>query len=155
MNNKMTDSTTEEEKQIQVCTDTISFKYNGKRFPPQSARVPPSQRLTVVFGIDNAFTNEDPTKSNKFTKDVINKMKEAIGLFEDSEPNWTTLRGRALDYFADYMRGKDTSICLAELVQYVTLKLSFSYLFDGVNEALNSENSLEDIVYIGAEINKL
>jgi hypothetical protein len=93
----MTDSTTEEEKRIQVCTDAISFKYNGKKYPPQSGRVPPNQRLTVVFGIDNAFTNEDATKSNKFTKDAINKMKEAIGLSEDSEPNWTTLRGRALD----------------------------------------------------------
>lgn len=47
------------------------------------------------------------------------------------------------------------TVKLAELTQYITLKMSLCYLFDGAEEALKNDSQFSDIIYIGQRINQL
>ncbi|KAE8829706.1 hypothetical protein HRS9122_09521 [Pyrenophora teres f. teres] len=145
----------EQLKNAKECANTIRFKTeDGKVHPNQLARVMPNQKLKDIFGIENAFTS----LSNKrpFVAKAENLMLEAMNCQKDTPDDWTNLRHGALTYFDEYMNSNGVhSFKLAELTQYLTLKISLRYLFDGAHEALKSDTHFQDVIYIGKRINEL
>ena len=107
-------------------------------------------RLVDVFGISNAFTIMHP---GLFSNDATKKMRAPCKMEGNSNGDWTDLRTHAMECLTEYLARKSDreSIYLAELVQFITLKLSLSYLFD----ASKSKDIFHDIVLIGHEINTL
>lgn len=142
--------------QAKDCLNTIIFKPGGNSYyDPIGARTKPNQRLVEVFGISNAFTDMQPP--GDFSNTATKKMQAACKIEGDSNGDWTELRTHAMEYLAEYLARKSDreSIYLAELVQFITLKLSLSYLFDEANTAFKSKDIFHDIVLIGREINTL
>lgn len=156
-----TKDVTEHEKEQQLtqarnCLNIIIFKPNGQKYHnAREARANPNRRLVEVFGVDNVFTSTKPTK---FSVETIKKMKAACNITKnDKKGDWSSLRTRALQYHGEYMERveKHGSINLADMVRYLTLKLSLSYLFDGAAAAFKSQDTFKDIKSIGFQINKL
>ncbi|KAG9202521.1 hypothetical protein G6514_004259 [Epicoccum nigrum] len=155
-----TNDLTQEERdslmaQAKHCLNIINYKPDGERYSDHNgARTNPNQRLVEAFGIHNAFTHVDFNFSNNATK----KMRAAckIEIKQDSG-DWTDLRKRAKEYLIEYLERKSDSksIYLAELVQFITLKLSLSYLFDDADAAAENKDVFKDVVLIGREINNL
>jgi len=84
-------------------------------------------------------------------------MKAAIEL-DDGYPdgNWTELKRLAIASFEEYLEQAQETPTLnaAELVQFITLRVSLAYLFDKAEEAM-ANNGFENVRYIGRRINKL
>jgi len=142
---------------IKISQDIIKFMVNGKSYHDhQAARADRNQKLKTVFGIDNAFTTHDRDVKKDFSTNSTNLMQKAVGLEKNPEEDWTALRARAVSYFWEYMnRSPDsTSLKLAEMVQFITLKTSLYYLFPE-SDGYDSDGAFDDIVYIGDRINKL
>jgi hypothetical protein len=117
----------------------------------------PNQGLREIFGIDNGFTNPDRPSKMGFTQKAEKLMLAAMTV-NDNNPDGdrVDLRRRALTFFDEYMRLNSTpTVKLAELTQYITLKMSLCYLFDGAHEALKSDSHFGDVIYIGQRINQL
>lgn len=158
-----TDDLTDQERDILLaqakdCLDTIMFKPGGggERYTdPKGARTKPNQRLVEVFGISNAFTDIQPP--GDFSNTAAKKMKAACKIEGGSNGEWTDLRVHAMEYLTEYLDRKSDNkfIHLAELVQFITLKLSLSYLFGDADAASKSRDIFDDIVLIGREINTL
>jgi hypothetical protein len=130
---------------------------NGKKYPNQQhARAEPNQRLVEVFGIDNGFTNPDSGSRTRFKDKAELLMQKAMNMngSEDID-DWTGLRLQAITYCHEYMeRAGSTSVKLAELTQYIVLKQSLCYLFDGADEAIEaSDTQFSDITYIARRVN--
>lgn len=155
-----TNDLTDQEQEILLakakeCYDIIGYQHNGKPYSdPRGARTKPNQRLVEVFGISNAFTNMHP---GPFSIDATKKMRAACKIEGNSNGDWTDLRTHAMEYLTEYLARKSDReyIYLAELVQFITLKLSLFYLFDDANTASKSNDIFHDIVLIGREINTL
>lgn len=141
---------------VEECTNVILFSWNGSRYRHcNAARAKPNRRLERVFGIDNSFTSTDQLWRSKFIRGAVSKMKAAIKL-ESGYPagNWQDLRGLAIASFEEYMKHAGATLCVAELVQYVTLKVSLAYLFDDAEQAM-ANGGFENVKYIGKRINEL
>ncbi|KAF9691396.1 hypothetical protein EKO04_010684 [Ascochyta lentis] len=156
-----THETREQEREKELakardCLNIIQFKPDNHPYhSPREARAKPNHRLVEVFGIKNIFTDAGCTG---FSVNTIRKMKAACKMTSRLDAgDWTDLRTRAIDYFADYIqrKGQLESINLAGLVQFVTLKLSLSYLFDDAEAAFKTHDTFDDITYIGQQINEL
>jgi hypothetical protein len=108
--------------------------------------------------MDNGFTNPDSGVKTRFLNKAELLMQKAMkmNVSEDID-DWTDLRLQAITYCHDYMeRAGSTSIKLAELTQYIVLKQSLCYLFDGADEAMKaSDTQFSDITYIARRINEL
>ncbi|KAF2621924.1 hypothetical protein BU25DRAFT_435148 [Macroventuria anomochaeta] len=145
--------------QVQECLDIITYKHNGQKYLNRlGARAKPNQRLAEVFGIKNAFTNENPKNHGDFSKETTKRMKDACKMiFKDDKGDWTDLQERAVEYWKEYMQraGGHGSINLAELAQFITLKLSLLYLFADAEIASKTKDIFEDIKFIGHRINDL
>ncbi|KAF1351463.1 hypothetical protein EJ07DRAFT_169016 [Lizonia empirigonia] len=76
--------------------------------------------------------------------------------FRDDE-DWLDLRNQAIVFFDEYMKESDTEpIKLTELTQFIVLKQSLCYLFEGAQEALEtSKTQFDDVKFIGRRINEL
>ena len=156
-----TDDLTDQEREslladAKECYDIISNRHNGKSYSdPRGARTKPNQRLVEVFGISNAFTDRNCPKD--FSDNATERMRAACKIEDKSYGEWTDLRTHAVEYLTEYLNRKSggESIHLAELVQFITLKLSLSYLFENANAAFESKEIFKDIVFIGSEINIL
>jgi len=149
----------EQSRKAEECAKRIKFvKKDGTKCPNrQYARAMPNQGLAEMFGIQNVFTNLNTTSKSGFIKKAEELMLAAMNV-NDNNPNgdWVDLRRRALTSFDEYMSVKGTrTIKLAELTQYITLRTSLCYLFDGADEALNNDSQFSDIIYIGQRINQL
>jgi hypothetical protein len=155
-----TNDLTDQEREILLakakdCLDIIDYQHNGTPYNDRKgARTKPNQRLVEAFGISNAFTNVRP---GPFSNNATKKMKAACKIEDGSNGEWTDLRTHAMGYLTEYLYRKSDSksIYLAELVQFITLKLSLSYLFDNADAAFKSKDIFKDIVLIGREINTL
>lgn len=147
-------------QKVKTCTDIIRFHPNGQKYHDfDSARAAPNQRLVRVFGIDNSFTSTDSPWRSIFIRSTVSKMKAAIKLGESGCPpggsgNWSHMRELAMASFGEYMSHAGETVYVAELVQFVTLKVSLVYLFDGAEEAM-AENGFANVKYIGKRINEL
>jgi hypothetical protein len=110
----------------------------------------PNQELRKIFGIDNGFTNPDKPSKTGFTQKAEKVMLAAMIVnYNNPDGDWVDLRRHALTYFDEYMRLNGTrTVKLAELTQYITLKMSLCYLFDGAHEALKSDSQFDDVIYI-------
>ncbi|KAF1833953.1 hypothetical protein BDW02DRAFT_569485 [Decorospora gaudefroyi] len=152
-------SHTEELNKARNCAQIIQFAPNGKKYSnTQQARVEPNKRLKDVFGIDNVFTNETSVRKMEFLKEVECLMLNAMKMTDHTKDgNWGNLSHQAIAFLDDYMKRADTgSLDLAELTQYIVLKQSLCYLFEGTDEVLKkSDTQFEDITYIGRRINEL
>ncbi|KNG45995.1 cytochrome p450 [Stemphylium lycopersici] len=148
----------EEMKKAQECAQIIKFQPDGKKVSNlQQARTEPNERLKRVFGIDNIFTNAIDSK-RPFIDMVEKLMWRAMkteGRTEDGD--WSDLCHQATTFFKEYLERPETdTIRLAGLTQYMVLKLSLCYLFEGASEALaTSETHFDDTKYIGRRINEL
>lgn len=142
------------------CANIIKFQTDGDdiKYPnQQQARAEPNARLIRVFGIDNAFTNATENKTN-FVKMTQNLMWKAMKMKDQKDDdNWVDLCQQATMFFEEYQKNSSThTIQIAELTQYVVLKLSLCYLFDDAREALAANQAqFDDIKYIGQRINEL
>lgn len=105
-----------------------------------------------VFGINNIFTDDDAdaTWRKTFKNATITKMNTAA-----PDGDWTKLRKAALEYVDEYLSTKGSDAKLAELVQFVTLKVSLRYLFKDAKAAMKRDGSFNNIVYIAKRINEL
>ncbi|KAF1920094.1 hypothetical protein BDU57DRAFT_543870 [Ampelomyces quisqualis] len=146
-------------KNAKECANRIKFqREDGTPYPRrQHARAMPNQRLKKIFGIDNGFTNLDKSSKMGFTQKAEKLMLAAMNVNDDNpDGDWVDLRRRALTYFDEYMRLNGTkTFKLAELTQYITLKMSLCYLFDDAHEALKSDSQFDDVRYISQRINQL
>jgi hypothetical protein len=108
--------------------------------------------------MDNGFTNPDSGVKTRFLNKAELLMQKAMkmNVSEDID-DWTDLRLQAITYCHDYMeRAGSTSVKLAELTQYIVLKQSLCYLFDGADEAMKaSDTQFSNITYIARRINEL
>lgn len=152
---------TQEERQrelalVKECLDIITYRHDGESYPRRKeARVNPNHRLVEVFGIKNVFTDMEPGGFNRIT---IEKMRDACKMTKGNDKgDWTDLRKRAIRCFDEYMDRKAYvgSVNLAELTQFVTLKLSLCYLFNDAETALSHKDTFDDVVYVGHRINYL
>ncbi|KAF1976689.1 hypothetical protein BU23DRAFT_528435 [Bimuria novae-zelandiae CBS 107.79] len=142
--------------EAQECLHIITFQPGGGKYAKRKeARTKPNQRLVDVFGIRNVFT--DATQDSTFSKSTIDRMKAICNMADHPEGDWTGLRERALRYFEEYMQSEkvDTHINLAELTQFITLKISLSYLFKHAESAFNLPATFDDIAYTARRINEL
>lgn len=145
-------------QKVEECTNIILFKPNGQRYHDfNSARAEPNQRLVRVFGINNSFTSIDQAWRSKFIRGAISKMKAATNLESGHRGgNWVTIRRSAISSFEEYTEHAGNMLYIAELVQFVTLKVSLSYLFDEAEDAMEmASGSFENVKYIGKRINEL
>jgi hypothetical protein len=147
----------EQSKRAKECANRIRFqREDGTPYlKRQHARAMPNQGLREIFGIDNGFTNPDRSSKMVFTQKAEKLMLAAMNV-NDNNPDgdWVDLRRRALTFFDEYMHLNSTrTVKLAELTQYITLKMSLCYLFDGAHEALKSDSQFGDVIYIGQRIN--
>ncbi len=121
-----------------------------------SARTIPNERLKITFGIDNAFTTDDQSNATMFINEAKTKLQKAVRLPAvkpaDAEAHWQPLIGHMRDAFALGLSENPDSVNLATLVQFVTLKVSLLYLFDG--NAINADNN-RDITFVAERINHL
>ncbi|KAH6638975.1 hypothetical protein C7974DRAFT_448771 [Boeremia exigua] len=142
--------------QAQECLDIIEFKQSGQIYHNrQGARVKPNHRLVEVFGIKNVFTDEHP---GGFSRETTSKIRAACKMrASDDKGSWTNLRKRSIECFDEYIKhvGQHGTINIAELAQFVTLKLSLSYLFADAEIAFKTADTFDDITFIGHQINKL
>jgi hypothetical protein len=157
-----TNDLTDQEREILLakakdCLDIITFKPNGTDCPDhKKARANPNRRLISVFGIKNVFTDEEDP--GQFSRMTTKKMRAACKMETRHDyGDWTELRERAMGYLTDYLirKSDSKSICLAELVQFITLKVSLSYLFDDADAASKGKDIFDDVVLIGHQINYL
>ncbi|KAF2657163.1 hypothetical protein K491DRAFT_655329 [Lophiostoma macrostomum CBS 122681] len=120
------------------------------------ARAEPNKRLIEFFGIDNVFTNtDDHAYRRKFVSMTIDKMRMATrSTKKGAGEDWTGLRGDALTHVDEYLRLHTTKVNLAELVQFVTLKISLEYLFEHAKVAM-TRRLPQDVTYFGRRINEL
>ncbi|KAL1799446.1 hypothetical protein ACET3X_003483 [Alternaria dauci] len=144
------------------CDEIIRFKPHGAESSyhnHQSARAEPNGRLKQVFGIDNGFTNPNPASQKPFIRKAENLMLRAMNMkSSDSmeDEDWSSLRSQAINFFEEYMNRKsDETVNLAELTQYIVLRQSLCYLFEGAAYALRNEDVFDDITFIGRRINEL
>ncbi|KAI0569269.1 hypothetical protein PtrSN002B_011871, partial [Pyrenophora tritici-repentis] len=136
------------------------FKHagNDSNYPNhQQARADPNQKLKEVFGIDNIFTNK--TDKKKYFVEKVEKLMwkamKANGFRDDGD--WRDLRNQAIVFFDEYMKESGTELIkLAELTQFIVLKQSLCYLFEGAQEALErSKTQFDDVKFICRRINEL
>jgi hypothetical protein len=125
------------------------------------ARAEPNQRLVGSFGIDNVFTDtdHDSVYRTKFVGTTILKMKAATQSTEKGAvEDWRELRSAVLAHVEEYLRHHPGEVNLAELIQFVTLKISLEYLFEDAKSAMarrSTDHVLTDITYIARRINQL
>ncbi|KAJ8117458.1 hypothetical protein OPT61_g1350 [Boeremia exigua] len=145
--------------QVQECLNIITFMHGGEKYPNRlEARARPNKRLVGVFGILNVFTDDRSENHGDFSKETTKRMREACKMSsKHDEGDWTDLQKLAIEYSEEYMHreGGKGSINLAELVQFITLKLSLSYLFTDAKIAFRTKNAFDDITFIGHRINAL
>ncbi|KAF2442388.1 hypothetical protein P171DRAFT_497202 [Karstenula rhodostoma CBS 690.94] len=154
-------------KKVHDYMSIIQFTPNGTKYHnAQAARADPNQRLTTVFGIDNAFTTYDKNAASDFrrkatvlmnlaTKSATLDARGNVKKGDYPSGDWSDLRAWAVEYCKEYKtRLPDRKrVKLAQMVQFVTLKVSLRYLFP--EHALKRGDSFEDIVMIGRRINEL
>ncbi|KAF2704111.1 hypothetical protein K504DRAFT_335966, partial [Pleomassaria siparia CBS 279.74] len=141
---------------VEECKNIIQFKPNRQKYHDfNSARAEPNQRLVKVFGIDNSFTSTDRGRRSEFIRGTISKMK-AVTELERGCPggNWQNMRRLAISSFEEYLKQAGETMHVAELVQFVTLKVSLCYLFDDAEHA-TADGGFENVKYIGKKINEL
>ncbi|KAI1679456.1 hypothetical protein KJE20_11638 [Pyrenophora tritici-repentis] len=115
------------------------------------------EKLKEVFGIDNIFTNK--TDKKKYFVEKVEKLMwkamKANGFRDDGD--WRDLRNQAIVFFDEYMKESGTELIkLAELTQFIVLKQSLCYLFEGAQEALErSKTQFDDVKFICRRINEL
>ena len=150
------EQTQQQLERAKECFNIITFRPGRQQYHDcKAARVKPNGRLVEVFGISNVFTNQS---AEGFSKTTTRKMKAACKMESHDDPgDWTELRTCAIECFNEYLQrmGQDSPINLAELVQFVTLKVSLFYLFDNVRAASTTSDTFEDIRLIGRQINDL
>ncbi|KAF1962595.1 hypothetical protein CC80DRAFT_370653, partial [Byssothecium circinans] len=141
------------------CTNIIKFTPDGRKYHDFNAsRSEPNQRLAEVFGIDNAFTSVDKTLRTQFIRTTVSKIRAATNIQErdgTSKGDWRYLRQSAIDSCNEFLSCSSHQMNLAELVQFVTLKVSLTYLFNDATEAMKRKDCFEHIKYIGRRINEL
>ncbi|KAF2750598.1 hypothetical protein M011DRAFT_464397 [Sporormia fimetaria CBS 119925] len=123
----------------------------------KTGRSEANSRLVQTFGVDNIFTNTDDQQyKTQFKKDAIQKMRVA------KLPELIRAARDARDEFICYHHMKENEIGmtagtvkLAELTEFVTLKVSLVYLFPGSAPGWNGPRSFENIALIGQRINEL
>jgi hypothetical protein len=130
---------------------------------PLLARSKANARLINAFGIKNIFTTEDKIYAAKFRTQSIEKLRNAINLTPNTgnSGNWVPLRDTIRYVVKNNSLINKDIINLAELVQFVTLKVSLEYLFNSrVATTLPGEqtpvpNEEESIIYVATTINIL
>jgi hypothetical protein len=125
--------------------------------PKPKARALANRRLVRVFGIDNVFTSEnDAGYRNRFKEESERKMRAAIKMETENDPDdWESLRRSAMVYVYTYLERQGDTVDVAELVQFVTLKISLKYLFPDAEAGWNAPQSFDHIKLIGRRINEL
>lgn len=129
----------------------------GQPLPNRNeARTVPNQRLKTTFGIDNIFTTEDTEWASKFRKLAIDTLRKAVRMdsaSQDEKPDWSLLVRNMKSAVQQHLQAEGDSVNLAKLVQFVTLKISISYLFDVPEQVLS--NNKDAIMSIANRINEL
>ena len=148
----------EEMKSAEECARIIKFQRGGKKvLNSQQARTEPNERLKKVFGIDNIVTNATDPKRPFI--DMVEKLMWRAMKMEGrtDDRDWADLCRQATTFFEEHLEKSEAdTIRLTELTQYIVLKLSLCYLFEGALEALaTSETHFDDVKYIGRRINEL
>ncbi len=165
-NKKSSRSRASSSKQIidpRIHLDIIKFKPVGgvktKITNQQLMRALPNQRLRVVFGIDNAFTTEDEHAHNGFVAAATRKMQDAIHRQRRSlsaaDGDWTELREVARAAVIEMLSLGQEKLRLVDLVRVVTLKVVLRFLFHASDDAINSSESIGQLILIGQSINDL
>lgn len=127
------------------------------------ARTLPNARLQAVFGVNNAFTTQDIKTANTFKHTARKKLRSAVKinkqvrengtlLMEDMDARWEDMVASIRIFVQEEVVGANEIINLAELVQFITLKISLMYLFNPGEVALNDR---EAIKYVAKTINIL
>lgn len=115
------------------------------------ARAPPNQRLVLAFGIDNAFTTTDKNRHSEFKNEARKKVdvddQAWIGMRKDAE--------RFADARLEYHYRAGNKLVLAELVQFLTLKMSIMFLFNPGNDTFDGYESTMAMTIIAQEINRI
>ncbi|KAF2808208.1 uncharacterized protein BDZ99DRAFT_390957 [Mytilinidion resinicola] len=95
---------------------------HGLRNALQS-RALPNQRLTVAFGVDNAFTTTSIENRNMFRNQSTSLLRQPF-----SNSGWIKLHHGLRSMVKDALT--DKSILLVPLVQSLTLRITLAVLFD-------------------------
>ncbi|KAJ9659697.1 hypothetical protein H2198_002944 [Neophaeococcomyces mojaviensis] len=144
----------EQIKIIQRYDPKTGVKCGGKNF--LLARTLPNARLKTVFGIDNAFTTDSSARSNGFVKDARHQLQTSIGIKDQGvnmvEGKWSDIINFTRSTIAKELPLRGEIINLADLIQFVTLKISLKFLFDAAEDKLEKR---EGISYLAKTINIL
>ena len=132
-------------REVVDCANIIRFRYDGQKYHDfNAARADPNQRLVEVFGINNSFTSTDRVVRGEFIRATASKMRAATKM-ENRQPkgNWDVLRESACA-FQEHLEQAEETVDATRLVQFVTLKVVISYLFNSAREVIK-DNSFKSI----------
>jgi len=145
---------------IKVQQDIIQFAYTEKKKNLSTeekrekllARAMPNQGLKHTFGAHNAFTTYDAKIADEFKALARTKLQKALGLKSTNQDgDWTSLIGYMRSTLENELSRSDEVVNLAELIQFLTLKISLLYLF-GQRSGLENR---EAVKYVAKTINIL
>jgi hypothetical protein len=143
--------------QIEYHRDIVVFHPDGQKYHDfKEAGVVPNQHPVEVFGIKKVFTDANKD-SSKLSRTTNKKMRVACNIDRYPAGDWTGIRRQAFRFFDDYMERTEEykSINFAELVHFITSKVSITYLFDNAETVFESQDAFEDIKLIDHRINEL
>ena len=116
------------------------------------SRAMPNQGLKHTFGAHNAFTTYELKIADKFNALARMKLQKALSLKSTNQDgDWTSLIGYMRSALDDELSRSDEVVNLAELIQFLTLKISLLYLF-GQRPGLENR---EAVKYVAKTINIL
>ena len=125
----------------------------------QATRARPNNRISTVFGLDNAFTTRSLHIHAEFLNEAKRKMQNAILLdgknWKEKDGDWCNIRDLARYSVGQILSQPEKKLRIVDLVRVITLKVSLRLLFNASDNAINSEGSMEHLILIGQRINDL
>ncbi|PLB36138.1 uncharacterized protein BDW47DRAFT_118970 [Aspergillus candidus] len=119
-----------------------------QKFNTLRCRALANQRLCAVFGISNAFTNDNHGEVERFIRDTRNRLRLSSGDWEQlSYVTYASAR-HTLNLHASSTSG----VSLVNLVQILTLRVVLLVLFAMDDEAIYTSD--DNLVKLASEINK-
>lgn len=140
--------------------------YTGKSCSPQAqleARTLPNARLETTFGVNNAFTTQNMKTAGAFKSTARSLLRNATHIRKkvdetgeptsiDTDANWEQIISQIQKTIREEITGGHEIMNLAEVVQYITLRISMHVLFGTKIETLEDRDAMK---YIAKTINIL